>query len=739
MPILLRRYIAVVLVAGVLPGTRAHGQTSDPLAALEQTIAAAEQSLREGERQIAESRYRDALGHGWMLLGGLDAGEERFDAAMRAFERASTVTVEPGDALRSLALVHLQIGRAGDAVALLARQVRRHAGDVASRRLLAQALVTNGQPAEAVQELEEALGEAPGDPEIQFVLATGYLRVGRADAADRLFAEVAKARPLPQTHVLIGRAYRDAGELGRARTALREALRMDPRVRRAHYYLATVTLREHGIARLEEAIHDLQQELTIAADDPVTSLRLGIALTLAQRHAEALPVLERIVRSSPATAQAFHYLGRCQLALDRPADAVRSLRRALELSGAAGQAGATDDLSIHYQLAVALRAAGAGDEAAAHFEAAARASVRRAHLAREELTRNQADAADPGDATARPPLDVLFPFATLEPRQRAALRQRLSNRLAQVYLNLGIMQAQARRFERAVDLLRQAADLAPAFPQVHYSLGVAYFNAGQYDRAAETLAQALATNPADAAAQRMLALAWLNGGAPEKAAELLRNDPGRDGDPSLQLAYGLALVRSDRGHDAEILFSRLLAEHGDSPELNVVLGQAHAQQGDFDEAVAALERAIRVKPDIVEAHASLGHIYLRQGRLPEAARALRAELLVNPGDLGTRQTLATVLELQGEPDEALTLLRSVLRAKPDRADARYLLGKILLSQGASVEAAEHLEAAARFAPDDANVRYQLGQAYQKLGRTADAEQQFAVFRRLKDTRGGRTP
>ena len=81
----------------------------------------------------------------------------------------------------------------------------------------------------------------------------------------------------------------------------------------------------------------------------------------------------------------------------------------------------------------------------------------------------------------------------------------------------------------------------------------------------------------------------------------------------------------------------------------------------------------------------------------------------------------------------------MLESKPDFADARYLLGKILLAQGDAGQALEHLEAAARVAPEDANIHYQLGRAYQTLGRTELAQQQFELFRQLKDKQRGRAP
>ncbi len=73
---------------------------------------------------------------------------------------------------------------------------------------------------------------------------------------------------------------------------------------------------------------------------------------------------------------------------------------------------------------------------------------------------------------------------------------------------------------------------------------------------------------------------------------------GASADPSLQYTYGLALVRSDRARDAEAVFTRMLADHGDRAEVHVILGQAHAQQGNFEAAVQDLERARGIKADV---------------------------------------------------------------------------------------------------------------------------------------------
>ena len=728
-------WVACVLLCGA-GATSAAEAVPDPAAALERAVSAAEASLRDGEFQSAESQYRAALLEGWLLQGDLQATEGKLEDARESYRRASTSAVEQRRALQALALVHLQSGAAAEAVNLLTRVVATSPQDAQARRLLARALTAAGQPEEAVQALEEAHAALPDDLEIAFALGSGYLRVKKPEQARPLFAQIAKARPIPQTHVLIGRTYRDFKEYDRAREELQAALAMDPGARRAHYYLGTLGLMSEGPGRLEEAIAEFRQELKVSPADPLVSLRLGIALMESRRPAEALPALDVAARAASPDSEALHYLGRAQVAMGMAAEGAASLRRALELI----KGPPFDEVqrgSIHYNLALALRKLGENEQAAVEFAEAEQASGRVAESARERLSRYLKEDLEPEPSASVDPFTAV-PLAGLGAPERAALRERVKTALARAYLNLGVMQAQNERFARAAEHFALAAEVAPDFPKVQYSLGVARFNAREYEQATGPLSLALGESPDDSGLRRMLAMSWLNTEAYDKAAALLRDDPGRSADASLEYAYGLALVRSGQPADAQAVFSRLLKTHGESPELSVVLGQAYAQQGDYDSAVQSLQKALARKADVADANATLGVIYLKQGKLPEAEQALRAELRSHPDDLKSQHHLATVLDLEGHSDEALPLLRAVLKAKPDYADARYVLGKILLARGEAAPAAEHLEAAARLAPEDANIHYQLGQAYQKLGRTDEAQQQFEIFRQIKDKRRGST-
>ncbi len=504
---------AAWLVGGVLARPAAAQGDSDPAAALETAIAAAEARLQAGEHQAAEGRYREALFHGWLLLSRLD----RLD----------------------------------------------------------------GQVDEAGRHLDEAAAAAPVDPQSAFVLGTEYLWLKLVDKAERLFARVLASRPMPETYVLIGRAYRDAGEYGRARAALEAALRLDPAARRAHYYLGMAALADAKSAeRLRVAETEFREELKLAPEDPLANDQLGLALLDSARPTEALPFLDASVRADPRSLSLSH-LGRCQLALDRPAEAVASLTRALELAPEQGlDAEALG--GIHFQLGQALRREGKAAEAERHLAEANR------------LARLRRDSPNAAPAAAAPVDGAGSP--ELAPEHRRALRERARAGLARAYFNLAVLEAQSRRpaaerFARAASYFEQTALLDPEFPRIQSSLGVAYFNARQFDKSTGPLSRALAESPSDLGLKRMLATAWLDTAKYREAAALLKDDPGVATVPQLAFAYGLALLRL--GYAAEALDPLKTAAQlaPDDAEVAQQLGEAYRATGQPELAAQQLERS----------------------------------------------------------------------------------------------------------------------------------------------------
>lgn len=701
-------------------------------AVLERLLTEADAQLAAGETQLAESRLRSALQEGWLISGTVAAVEGRLEDARAAFEGASRSAADQTNALAALAYVELEGGDPAKAVPLLRQIVSRNPSSGGLRRMLAQALVADGHADQAVQELEEVVAAVPGDLETTFALASGYLQLDKVEEAERLFGRIAEARPIPQTQVLIGRTYRDARRPGRARDALEQALRIDPEVRRARYYLGTVELLEKGADGLDGAVRWFRAELERFPDDPMASLYLGMALAEQRRFEEALPLLEKAAEWPPTRLDALRFLGRGHLALGRAEKATELLEQALGLAEDRG-ARPRQLAFILYQLGSAARRLGDEEEAESYFSRSQELSKELVEADRDRLEAfvTEADAGLERLPWQTPPPPEFQRISRLTPEARAELRQAVESGLVRAYFDLGVLAARGERFERAVEHFQEAESVDPAFPRLAYSLGMAAFRARRFGVAAESLSRALEKAPGDESLKRTLALAWLNLEAYGRAADLLQDDPLRNHDPSLGYSYALALVRSERLEEAQKAFQGLLVEHPDWPPLYVLLGQAHARQGAWDKAMEALDRALALDPGVAEAQLTRGNILFKQGKLEEAEEALRAEVRARPGDVAARYLLAVVLDLGQQPDEAVGHLERVLAARPGHADGRYLLGKIHLAQGRAEDALLHLEAAADLAPADANVSYQLALAYQRLGRVEMASSEFERYRQLK--------
>jgi tetratricopeptide (TPR) repeat protein len=732
-PIFIRNSVVLFLILAFFSSADVRGQGPQAEAASQappgsEHIALAEKALRQGETQIAESEYKAAAAESAAMLGLLYMQEKDVANAKRAYELAVASVSHPEEYQITLGLFLMQSGEPEKAESTARAVLSVAPKNVKARQVAAEALSLQGKTEEAIQELTEAKGLAPDDIGLLYAIGTGYLRANKLPEAQKTFAEILKLRPIPETHVLLGRTYRDFSKFELAQQELQTALKSGKKLRRAHYYLGTISLLNAGIRNLDLAIQEFKSELEWYPDEDFVHLSLGMALVEQRNYAEAIPHLERGINGS-SQATTFQLLGKAYLNTGNPEQAKENLQKALTLLEA-GKQDLQQISAVHYLLAQALKKVGDNQGAEEHFRLSQQTKSADVQETRETLKQYLAGETKLGQQTSLNLLD-LSGLEALTEAQRRQLKEAMLTNVARAESNLGVLRAQAQDFAHAADYFKNAADAIPDFPDVEYSLGLSYFNSQQFQQAIAPLQRAITSDAKRTAEiQRVLALCYLNTEQYSKAASLLAIDDGRREDVSLEYAYALALVRSNQIKEAEQEFAYLLSRHADSPELNVLIGQAHAQESDFDSAIPYFQKALQQKADVKEAHSALGIIYMRQGKLEDAERELRAELQLGPNPTVEFQ-LANVLDLRQKTDEAKDLLEHVLKQKPDLADARYLLGKILLARGQAQQASENLEAAARISPEEPNVHYQLAQAYQKLGKSEEARQEFELFRKYK--------
>jgi protein O-mannosyl-transferase len=156
-----------------------------------------------------------------------------------------------------------------------------------------------------------------------------------------------------------------------------------------------------------------------------------------------------------------------------------------------------------------------------------------------------------------------------------------------------------------------------------------------------------------------------------------------------------------------------IAEYNEALRIRPLLDAAHynlanalARQGKLDQAIARYLEAVHVNPGSAEAHNGLGAVLADQGKLNEAIPHYSEALRINPDLAPAHNNLGTALADQGNIDEAIHEFLESLRIRPD-TNAHYNLGVMLSRQGKADEAARHFRAAVQLDPKNENARRAL--------------------------------
>jgi Tfp pilus assembly protein PilF len=245
--------------------------------------AGAEASARSRLRRIrAESpEYARAQD----LLGVIAARQGDLAAAQIAFERAASTAEKDGAVIARLAQV---LAITGDAAGAIARyREALSLGAPADARLgLARALAADGAHDDAAAELDD------------------LLRIetrGETAAHGRRLLVGLRRRDLEERLERAGRVAVGGGEadLPEAEHELEEIVAAEPELWEAHFALGLIARRRGDAAAAERA---LGRVLELWPDQPDALHELGVALLMADRTAEAIPLLDRAARLRPEDA-----------------------------------------------------------------------------------------------------------------------------------------------------------------------------------------------------------------------------------------------------------------------------------------------------------------------------------------------------------------------------------------------------------------------------------------------------
>ncbi len=206
---------------------------------------------------------------------------------------------------------------------------------------------------------------------------------------------------------------------------------------------------------------------------------------------------------------------------------------------------------------------------------------------------------------------------------------------AEVWRELGIVEAARGRGDEAIAAFREVLRLAPDFALAWNDLGNALLAHGQIAGAIAAYRQAVRVEP--------------------DAAIVLDN-------------LGVALAAGGKLEDSAAIHRRSILLAPESARSHFNLGDVLAAMKRWDEAIAAFREAARLSPTHSETRHKLGLALFGSGKLDEAASRYREAISLKPSHATAWSNLAACLHHRRQHDAALQCFRQALSIRPAAAD-----------------------------------------------------------------------
>lgn len=204
--------------------------------------------------------------------------------------------------------------------------------------------------------------------------------------------------------------------------------------------------------------------------------------------------------------------------------------------------------------------------------------------------------------------------------------------------------------------------------------------------------------------------------AERQVREVLKENPRST--EGLVLAGRMALIRRN-GKDAVQAFRTVLHDQPELATVHYLLGQAYQITGEINLAKDSFERAVALYPDQVDAKRSLALLESRSGRHQQARARLEDLLKQRPQDvtaLDMLMTLDVVMKNWREAERTLTRLRQV--SGGNQSVALLAEGRFYEAQGRLSEASVVYERATALAPNESEPLLSLVKVEVALGQVA---------------------
>jgi tetratricopeptide (TPR) repeat protein len=232
--------------------------------------------------------------------------------------------------------------------------------------------------------------------------------------------------------------------------------------------------------------------------------------------------------------------------------------------------------------------------------------------------------------------------------------------------------AQERKFDEAIAKYNEALKTDPNDPDLYYNLSLAQANAKRYDEAMKAADKAIQLKPGerDYAELKKRITEIQDNEVVLKARGILE-----EGDKLYQAAdYAGALKKYEEALP--------MVPQKNQPVVIAQMGRAYGRLKQGDKAVEYFKKAIEMAPDVADYRKALAQYYLTEKKYDEALNVYSDPRAT--GNQPPDQALFTVgmtLSKQGNSEVAELAFEKALKINPDNAEAGYELGMSLYSSG----------------------------------------------------------
>jgi tetratricopeptide (TPR) repeat protein len=642
--------ITLTLAIATLTITQLFAQTP----ALDTPKAPAKMSPR------AEAYYNFTLGHLYEMQYEQTSQSEYATRAIEAYKKAYAVDPQSPIIGERLAEMYWKAQRVHDAVLEANEILKRDPNDLATHRLLARIYLrslgdlnggSSGQTemvGKAIAEFSEVHRLDPGDAESALWLARLYrlhnnpekaeqvlrgmlkddpdndaaveqltqllLDQGKSDDAIQILQNMTSHSPSPTLYDLLGDAYTQTKDYGKAEAAYRKAVELDPTELTHMRGLGQTLLSEE---KYPEALTVYQKLADVMPDDADVYLRIAQIYRELHQLDKAEENLVKARQYAPGSLEVMYNEAMIYESQGRYDDAIKVLSDAV--TGIKSQSNVLPNR--RRSLAILYQQLGQLYRDAQNYQAAVYTYQELGHLGEEEDQRarlllmetyRQSKDLPKGlqigkDAVAKYPTSepIRSSYALLlgenqQPEEAVKLLQsNLKNNSADrdIYLNISQIYERARLYKEAEEAARKAEAL-PGDPRENemtwFLLGAIYEREKQFDKAEEQFKKVLDVNPKNAAALNYYGYMLADRGLRlDEAQDMIQRALSQEPYSGAYLdSLGWVYYKENKLSDAEATLRKAVERESHDPTIRTHLGDVFAKQGKMEQAAAEWEKAL---------------------------------------------------------------------------------------------------------------------------------------------------